>query len=102
MRTAAYQLRRRQEFEEILSIYEVSLGAGTESGNWDLVTDTLSTLQGYVDRTPDRYWQEHLRKAIARSPSTQAAVNGLYEASRTESKLRKEARHWNRWLESLQ
>lgn len=102
MRTAAYQLRRRQDFAEILTIYEVSLAEGSETGDWGLVTDTLGILQGYIDRTRDRHWQEHLRKAIARSPSTQAAVNGLYEASRDESKLRKEARHWNRWLESLQ
>lgn len=101
LRMSAYQLKLRQEFSEIFSVFEVSLGAGAEAGDWELVTDTLDTLQGYIERTPGRYWQEHLRQTIAKSPTTRAAVNGLYEASR-RGKLRKEAEHWQRWLESLQ
>lgn len=102
MRASAFRLRIRQEFEEILQTYEVSLAAGVETGDWGLVLDTLTTLQGFVDRTPDRYWREHLRRVVARNPTAQRAIGGLYEAARTDKKLEAEAKQWQMWLESLQ
>lgn len=102
MRAAAFRLRIRQEFEEILQTYEVSLSAGVEAGDWGLVLDTLTTIQGFVDRTTDNFWREHLRRTVARSPVAQRAIGALYEAARTKTKLMADARYWQEWLESLQ
>jgi len=101
MRNAAYRLQLRQEFSSVLSTYEISLSAGVETGDWLLVKDTLSTLQGFVDRTPDKFWREHMRKAIAKNASVQFAINSMYEAGRQDGELNKEAAHWQHWLESL-
>lgn len=102
MRNAAFILRTRQEFEDAIQPYEVSLSAGVESGDWGLVLDTLHTLQGYVDTTPDRYWREHLRRVIARNTAVQRCIGSLYEAARELPKMKEQSRTWQRWLESLQ
>jgi|SRR3990167_10670 len=101
MRSAAHRQRIRQEFEDVVSVYEVSLSDGVEAGNWSLVTGALEDLQGYVDRTPDPYWAEHLRRVISRNPNVQRAINSLYEASRAEPSLKSVAEVWQHWLESL-
>ena len=101
MRNAAHRQRVRHEFAEALTSYEQSLTAGAETGDWQLVLGTLRTLQGFVDRTPDAYWREHLRRVVSQNPAVQHAISALYEASRVEDKLVEDAEAWERWLENL-
>lgn len=97
----AHRLKMRQEFVDILAVYEQSLAGGSEVGDWNLVLETLARLQGYVDRTDDTYWREHVRKVIAQSTVVQHTINSLYEASRERLDLKDAGELWQRWLESL-
>ncbi len=97
----AHRLKMRQEFVDILAVYEQSLSGGSEVGDWTLVLATLGKLQGYVDRTDDLYWREHVRKIIAQSTVVQHTIGSLYEASRERKDLQEQAEYWQRWLESL-
>jgi Arc/MetJ-type ribon-helix-helix transcriptional regulator len=97
----ASRLRMRQEFSDILAVYEQSLSGGSEVGDWNLVLETLGRLQGYVDRTDETYWREHLRKTIAQSTVVQHTISSLYEASRERKDLKEPGEYWQRWLESL-
>lgn len=101
MRSAAYRLRLRQEFQEVLDVYEVTLEQTLTSGDIAGVLEVLRTLRGYVDRTPSVFWKEHLQKTLARSRNVQHAIGALYEAARDDKKLEKEAETWNHWLENL-
>lgn len=97
----ASRLKMRQEFVDILAVYEQSLSGGSEVGDWNLVLETLARLQGYVDRTDETYWREHLRKTIAQSTVVQHTISSLYEASRERKDLKEPGEYWQRWLESL-
>jgi len=104
----ANRLKMRQEFTDILNVYEQSLAAGAQIGDWKLVIETLGTLEGYVSRTKEPYWREHLRKTIALSKVVQHAISQLYEAARDlpelevgDERLDNLAEFWQKWLESL-
>jgi Arc/MetJ-type ribon-helix-helix transcriptional regulator len=97
----AHRLKMRQEFVDILAVYEQSLSGGSEVGDWSLVLETLARLQGYVDRTDETYWREHIRKVIAQSAVVQHTISSLYEASRERKDLKEPGEYWQRWLESL-
>ena len=101
MRSAAYRLRLRQNFQEVLDVYEVTLEQTLTSGDIAGVVEVLTVLRGYVDRTPSVFWKEHLQKTLARSRNVQHAIGALYEAARGDKRLAKEAETWNHWLESL-
>ena len=108
MRESAQRIRVRQEFESAISTYEVQLNDGVEFGNWELIERTLEVLRGYVEGAPDPYWQEHLRRTIARNGAVKRAIGGLYDArtggrtnGRGAKKKKQGAIAWQHWLESL-
>jgi len=97
----ASRLRMRQDFTDILNVYEQSLSAGGTVGDWQLVLNTLTLLEGYVIRTEEPYWREHLRKTIAQSKVVQHTISQLYEVARDLPALKKDGDYWYQWLESL-
>jgi hypothetical protein len=101
MRAAAYRLKLRQDFQEVLDVYEVTLEQTLISGDIPAILEVLKTLRGYVDRTPSVYWKEHLQKTLSHSRNVQHAIHVLYEAARTDQRIAEEARTWENWLENL-
>ena len=101
MRETAERLRLRQDFAEVLSVYETSLLDGVDVGDWDLVQDTLETLEGYVERTPDQYWRAHLKRTTLKSVIVKGAIDALYEYARNDEQYANRAARWQAWLEGL-
>lgn len=100
-KTNANQLKMRQDFSDVLSVYELSLTGGASVGDWKLVLNTLTRLEGYVTRTDEPYWKEHLRKTIAASKVVQHTISQLFEAAQDLPDLQVDADYWQQWLESL-
>lgn len=101
MRKEAEQLRLRQDFAEILLTYETSLNRGLDVGDYDLVHDTLEELEGYIARTPDNFWKNHLKRTILKSVIVKGAIDAFYEAARGEPEMAERAVRWQLWLEGL-
>ena len=101
MRESANRLRLRQEFSDILTVYETSLTDGLETGDYDLIDATFDTLEGYVTRTPDPHWKHFLRRTILRSGVVKAAVDALYEVARDEVRYQRASERWQVWMEGL-
>lgn len=101
MREAAHRLRLRQQFSDVLMVYETSLTDGLETGDFDLVQATFETLEGYLTRTPDEHWRHYLQRTILRSGVIKAAVDALFEVGRLEAQYADKAEKWLLWLEGL-
>lgn len=108
MREGALQVRLRQEFQDVLLVYETGLSDGMETGDFDFITATLRTLEGYIERTPDPHWKTYLKRTILRSGVIKAAVDSFYEWSTDNSNAGKvpleyqaQAERWALWLEGL-
>jgi hypothetical protein len=103
MRESAQRLRIRQEFNDILIIYEASLSDGLATGDFELVSATFNTLQGYLDRTPDEHWKQYLRRVVLRSSVMKAAIDALYDMAHENGvqEYQVEAEKWLLWLEGL-
>lgn len=101
MRQEAERLRLRQDFQEVLITYEMSLSSGMEVGDFEFIDDTLGVLEGYLERTPDNYWKAHLKRTILRSVVVKGAVDGFYEFAREHQEYASRAVRWQLWLEGL-
>lgn len=101
MRAEAHRLQLRQDFNETLSIYEASLSAGLDMGDWELLHDTLKVLENYVTRTPDDHWKAYLKRTILRSVIVKGTIDALFEHGRDHAEYRGRAEGWQLWLDSL-
>lgn len=105
MREAAQRLRIRQQFQDVITIYEASLTEGLDTGDFDLVEATLDTLGGYIDRTPDEHWKNYVRRVILRSGIVKAGVEALHAAVEGGTpgtrQYAKVAEFWTLWLEGI-
>lgn len=101
MREEAQRIRLRQQFADVLLVYETSMASALEAGDYDLVTATLVTLEGYIDRTPEEHWRMYLRRAMLRSGVIRAGVDALYEVARSQPRFQGTAGKWLIWLEGL-
>ena len=101
MREASHRLRLRQEFSDILTVYETSLNEGMDTGDWELVTSTFESLEGYLDRTPDVHWRVYLMRSVLRSGVVKQAVEALSEAGHGFPKQEIVAERWTLRLEGL-
>jgi Arc/MetJ-type ribon-helix-helix transcriptional regulator len=104
MREGAERLRVRADFDEAVTAYEVQLHDGAEYGDWGLITRTLASLKGFIERSPDPFWKEHLMRVTAKNPAVKRAIATMYDGVqvfRRRDKRRKEAEAWQKWLESL-
>lgn len=101
MRESAQRLRLRQSFQDVLIVYENALSEGMETGDFDLVVATLTTLEGYLDRTPEKHWRVYLQHTILKSSMVKTAIDNLYEHGRIETRYMGPARKWLTWLDGL-
>ena len=101
MREGAYRIRLRQEFQDTLLVYENSLNEGLNVGDFELIADTLETLEGYVERTPDEHWKHYLKRTILKSSTLKSAVDKLFEVAREDRKFQGRADRWLVWLEGI-
>ena len=110
MREEAQRLRLRQEFNDILLVYETSLRDGIDNGDYDFILSTLEVLEGYLTRTPDEHWKHYLKRVVLRSGVIKQAIDAFYDWSNSdETPLKKAERHkyqvasekWLLWLEGL-
>jgi hypothetical protein len=112
-RQEAQRLRLRQEFQDILLIYETSLRDGMDDGDFDFILSTLDILEGYINRTPDEHWKRYIKRVILRSGVIKDAVHAFYEwaedddssagkvGSKGRHKYQVAAEKWSLWLEGL-
>lgn len=115
MRESAQRLRLRQEFNDILLVYETSLRDGMEVGDFDLILSTLEVLEGYLERTPDPHWKHYLKRTVLRSTVMRAAIDAFSEWAnsreadvvlkpgerKAREKYQRAAERWSLWLEGL-
>lgn len=104
MRESAERLKVRADFDGAITAYEIQLNDGTEYGDWKLVIRTLETLKGFIERSPDPFWKEHLMRTVAKNSSVKRAITTMYDGVqiyRRNDKRRKAAETWQKWLESL-
>lgn len=103
LRSEAHRLQLRQDFSEALTIYEASLSSGLEIGDYVMVQDVLTTLEGFLERTPDRYWQSYLKRTILKSVVVKGAIDALFEYVREHpvSSSAGSSEKWQLWLEGL-
>lgn len=103
-RQESQRLRLRQEFHDILLVYETSLRDGIEAGDYDYVMSTLDTLEGYIDRTPDEHWRLYIKRVILRSGVIKDTVEAFYEWAFDDTgrhSYQVAAERWSLWLEGL-
>lgn len=101
MRAEAQRLQIRQDFSESLTIYEQSLSSGLDAGDYELIHDTLLTIEGYLDRTPDNFWRVQLKRTVLRSVVVKGAIDAFFEFARTHDDYTDRAQRWQDWLDSL-
>lgn len=78
-RENAMRTRIRQQFGDILLTHENSIIDGVETGDFELVANTLLDLEGYTERTPEIHWKRYLWRTVLRSGVIRMGVDALSE-----------------------